>query len=298
MEQSTKIRGPHDIKADERYTYKDLRTGKWLLGIASVDFHSVDKSLHRIVPPDELPDLDDGTVLVNVANDEQAIMRSAGYLYMDGLSFDATSLDAQSMMFALISLPETKKTKKCETCHGTGQVEVWTSGGYRHEGSDCDCADEPETVDREPRVGDLVVCVDDSDMSDGHASRLVKGQTYRVEGVIGGCFYIEPESGQASVDRRKERFRVLANQPADGSFHRSWAFYDSDRDGWSVGMSSDFRIHSQDGKYENANGPYQVKHDGTRYWDNGSVLARGIFSDDLPGGGPNEPWSDGFEVGK
>ena len=268
-ETQTMIRGPHDIRKGERYAYKS-GNAPWRVDVAGIsNYHRGEQ--HRIVPPDELPDLPDGTVLVNLATGRRHDVwhDHGGGVWIEKRadvreSWNAEGEDVQHMLFALISLPD--------------EPEL------------------PETVDREPRVGDMVVCVDDSDLPAGLPSHLVKGHTYRVK-ASRGCWVHISGSGLHKVGRRKERFRVLASQPADGSFHRPWAFEDRDRDGWSVGMSSNFRIHSQDGQYENANGPYQVNRDGKRYWDDGSILAPNVFSDDLPGGGRDEAWSHGFEAG-
>lgn len=42
----------------------------------------------------------------------------------------------------------------CESCHGTGSREVWTSSGYRYEGGECDCITEnPLYPEVERRAG-------------------------------------------------------------------------------------------------------------------------------------------------
>ena len=48
-------------------------------------------------------------------------------------------------------------------------------------------------------------------------------------------------------------------------------------------------------KERNDDGPSLVAADGTRHWDDGSILRPGVYTDNLPGGGPNEPWSNGFD---
>ena len=83
----------------------------------------------------------------------------------------------------------------------------------------------------------------------------------------------------------------------DGSWERPWP---SDRpqykDGWN---NCDYRVHYQEGSVCNPNGPHEVLSDGTRefYIDgHASILAPGVFTEDLPGGSADAPWAYGFDM--
>ena len=263
-EQKTKIRGPHDIRESERYAWQ--YEGRWAVSVFVGGLPS--RLHHRIVPPDELPDMDDGTLLVNVATGERFTASKSWLEAENGVDTSVTSWASSQMLFALISLPD--------------EPEL------------------PETVDREPRVGDLVVCVDDSDISGGRASGLSKGETYQVTDTIGeSSVFIDLGSGIGC--RGKDRFRVLASQPADGSFHRPWPPREKlGKDGWHD--MGNYRLCHEGVYGHSADGPGVVEASGKRTWQDEhgnltAILPHNVFSDDLPGGGRDEDWSHGFEVG-
>ena len=84
----------------------------------------------------------------------------------------------------------------------------------------------------------------------------------------------------------------------DGSWERPWpSDWPQYKDGW---YNCDYRVHYQEGSVCNPNGPREVSHGGERVFHiNGrtSVLAPGVFTEDLPGGGADAPWAYGFDGG-
>lgn len=229
------LRGPHDIRVGEAVATK-FREG-WEVHYAGTfvpESNREGAADHRVLPPDEIRDLQPGDRVVNIGTGEEAQVSTDGgrCISLRGLRFYCESTAAH-LTLALLSLaePEPHEQEMCDdTCHPSYEAGYKAGWDARSEFS-----------------ADIAQAIQDED---------------------------EP----------------------DGSWDKPWPVdTDEDKhDGWHC-EDDGSRHHYRGGWSSHSEGPYEVRPDGTRRWTNSAVLPPGVYSDDLPGGGTDAPWSNGYE---
>jgi hypothetical protein len=260
MTDTQKIRGPHDIRMGEGIASK-YREG-WEVHYAGTKLPESNRegaADHRVLTPDEIRNLPVGARVVNLATGEEAEV-SAGPLEKRRLFFDYYEFPMSNrgtcLHLALLSLPEPEPDDEVEAPEDDRRIE-----------------------------GRCPAC---------NSTTLFVADHGYITCSLAEC--PNPCAAHELLAEAEMQPEPESKDEPDGSWERPWPAYTDPRghDGWHEENDTRWRQHYVGGTWTNPDGPREAHDDGRRYWDNGTVLPPGACSDDVPGGGADAPWAQGF----